>query len=94
MPTDCFSSDLGFIGSIQPCSQALFVINFSTAPIVTVPCPDCSITQFPSHNLSCGQILPQTSGKEFVAEATSKASFNLPSAVSFNQSGMLLFSGQ
>jgi glutamate synthase (NADPH/NADH) small chain len=30
-----------------------------------------SITQLPSHNLSCGQILPQISGKVLVAEETS-----------------------
>ncbi len=40
---------------------------FSTDPIVTVPCPDCSMTQLPSHSRSCGQIRPQISGKVFVA---------------------------
>ena len=50
------------MGSIHLFSHAFSVINFSTDPIVTVPCPDCSITQLPSHNLSWGQILPQTSG--------------------------------
>jgi len=50
IPTDCFISFNGFIGSTQPFSHAVLVINFSTAPIVTVPCPDCSITQLPSHN--------------------------------------------
>ena len=71
IPTDCFNSEIGLIGSTQPFSHAVLVINFSTAPIVTVPWPDCSITQLPSHNRSWGHILPQTSGIEFVAEDTS-----------------------
>ena len=44
---------------------------FSTAPIVTVPCPACSITQLPSHSRSCGQMRPQISGRKLVAEDSS-----------------------
>ena len=40
---------------------------FSTAPMVTVPCPACSMTQLPSQSRSCGQIRPQISGKVLVA---------------------------
>ncbi len=40
---------------------------FSTAPMVTVPWPDCSITQLPSHSRSCGQMRPQISGMLLVA---------------------------
>ena len=54
------------IGFTHPLSHAFSVINFSIEPMVTVPCPDCSITQFPSHSRSCGHILPQTSGMLFV----------------------------
>ena len=43
------------------------VMYFSTEPIVTVPWPDCSITQLPSHSRSWGQIRPQISGKAFVS---------------------------
>ena len=67
---------------------------FSTAPIVTVPWPACSMTQLPSHSRSCGQIRPQISGKVLVAWLSSQASRSRPSAVSFSQSGMLLCSGQ
>ena len=62
IPTDCLSSFFTLNGFTHPLSQAVSVIYFSIDPMVTVPCPDCSITQFPSHNLSCGHILPQTSG--------------------------------
>jgi hypothetical protein len=44
---------------------------FSTEPMVTVPWPDCSITQLPSHSRSCGQMRPQISGKVLVAWLTS-----------------------
>ena len=53
---------LGLTVFTHPLSHAVSVIYFSIDPIVTVPCPDCSMTQFPSHNLSCGHILPQISG--------------------------------
>ena len=65
----------------------------STAPMVTLSNP-FSITQLPSHNRSCGQMRPQISGNVLVALLTSYASSNRFSAVSFNQSGMLLLSGQ
>ena len=39
----------------------------STAPIVTAPWPENSITQLPSQSLSCGQMRPQISGMEEVA---------------------------
>ena len=51
----------------QPSSQAVSVMYFSTEPMVTVPCPDCSMTQLPSQSRSCGQIRPQISGKVLVA---------------------------
>ena len=40
---------------------------FSTEPMVTVPWPDCSMTQLPSQSRSCGQMRPQISGKVLVA---------------------------
>ena len=52
------------------------------------------MTQFPSQSRSCGQILPQISGNVLVAWLTSYASSSRFSAVSFSQSGMLLWSGQ
>ena len=67
---------------------------FSTEPIVTVPWPDCSITQLPSQSRSCGQMRPQISGRLLVADDTSNASSSRPSAVSISQSGMLLWTGQ
>ena len=42
-------------------------MNFSTEPMVTVPKPDFSMTQLPSHSRSCGQMRPQISGKLLVA---------------------------
>ena len=66
IPTDCFFSDLTFMGLTHLFSHAFSVIYFSIDPIVTVPCPDCSITQLPSQSRSCGHILPQTSGILFV----------------------------
>ncbi len=44
IPTDSGRSSAGRMGSTQPCSQAWSVMYFSTAPIVTVPWPDCSMT--------------------------------------------------
>ena len=35
--------------------------------MVTVPWPDCSMTQLPSHSRSCGQMRPQISGMVEVA---------------------------
>ena len=52
MPTDCLSSFFTLKGLTQPLSHAVSVIYFSIDPMVTVPWPDCSITQLPSHNLS------------------------------------------
>ena len=52
IPTLWFFSYFTSIGLIQPCSHALSVIYFSIDPMVTVPWPDCSITQLPSHNRS------------------------------------------
>jgi hypothetical protein len=80
-------------GLTQPISHAVSVMNFSTLPIVTAPNPG-SITQLPSHNLSCGQMRPQISGIDEVADDASYASSSRPSAVSRSQSGMLLWSGQ
>ena len=67
MPTLSARSSAGRIGFTQPCSQAVSVMYFSTAPMVTVPWPDCSITQLPSQRRSCGQMRPQISGKVLVA---------------------------
>ena len=47
-----FSSFFNFTGLTHPCSQAVSLIYFSMDPIVTVPCPDCSMTQIPSQSLS------------------------------------------
>ena len=52
-------------------SKAVSVMYFSTAPMVTAPWPDCSMTQLPSHSRSCGQIRPQISGMLLVAEDSS-----------------------
>jgi len=41
--------------------------GLSMLPMVTVPWPDSSITQLPSHSRSCGQIRPQISGNVLVA---------------------------
>ncbi len=60
----------GRIGRTQPISNAVSVMNFSTAPMVTLSKP-FSMTQLPSHRRSCGQIRPQISGKVLVAELTS-----------------------
>ncbi len=92
-PTLCGSSVRGRGGLIQPRSQAVSLMYFSTAPMVTLSKP-FSMTQLPSQSRSCGQMRPQISGKVLVAEETSYASSSRPSAVSFSQSGMLLFSGQ
>ena len=67
MPTLSGRSAIGRAGCTQPSSQAVSVMYFSTAPIVTVPWPACSMTQLPSHSRSCGQIRPQISGKVLVA---------------------------
>ena len=71
MPIDWPSSRIGLIGRTQPFSQAVSVMYFSTAPMVTLPWPDCSITQPPSHRRSCGQMRPQTSGMFEVAAESS-----------------------
>ena len=55
------------MGSTHPSSHAVSVTYFSIEPIVTVPCPDCSMTQLPSHRRSCGQMRPQISGKVLVS---------------------------
>ena len=65
-----------------------------TDPMVTVPWPDCSMTQLPSHRRSCGQMRPQISGNVLVAWLRSYASSKRPSAVRRSQSGMLLCRGQ
>ncbi|EKD60883.1 MAG: hypothetical protein ACD_54C00504G0001 [uncultured bacterium] len=67
MPTDSVRWVRAAIGLTQPISHALSVRYFSTEPMVTVPWPDCSITQLPSHRRSCGQMRPQISGKVLVA---------------------------
>jgi hypothetical protein len=67
MPTLRGRSTTGRIGLTQPSSQAVSVMYFSTAPMVTVPWPDCSMTQLPSQSRSCGQMRPQISGKVLVA---------------------------
>ena len=94
IPTLSGRSAKGRAGCTQPSSQAVSVMYFSTAPMVTVPWPACSMTQLPSHSRSCGQIRPQISGKVLVAWLSSYASRSRPSAVSFSQSGILLCSGQ
>ena len=67
MPTLSGRSASGRIGSTQPSSQAVSLMYFSMAPMVTVPWPDCSMTQLPSHKRSCGQMRPQISGMVEVA---------------------------
>ena len=52
MPIHIFFSYFTSMGLIQPCSHALSVMYFSTDPMVTVPWPDCSITQLPSQRRS------------------------------------------
>ena len=70
MPPLSARSTRGAAGLTQPISQAVSVMYFSIEPMVTVPWPDCSITQFPSHKRSCGQMRPQISGKVLVAWLT------------------------
>ena len=67
IPTLSGRSASGRTGCTQPSSQAVSVMYFSTAPMVTVPWPACSMTQLPSQSRSCGQIRPQISGKVLVA---------------------------
>ena len=67
IPTDWARSRNGFRGFTQPCSQAVSVMNFSTAPMETVSHPACSMTQEPSHRRSWGQMRPQISGMVEVA---------------------------
>ena len=66
MPTLALRSVAGEGTPTQPSSQAVSVMNFSIAPMVTVPWPACSMTQLPSHSRSCGQMRPQISGKLLV----------------------------
>src|SRR3546814_10115975 len=68
MPIDCGRSRRGFAGFTQPRCQAVSVMNFSMAPMVTVPWPDCSMTQLLSHSRSWGQMRPQISGQLLVAD--------------------------
>ncbi len=70
MPTLWGSSRSGVGGVIQPRSQAVSVMYFSTAPMVTLSKP-FSMTQLPSQSRSCGQMRPQISGKVLVEAATS-----------------------
>ena len=70
MPTLCASSVRARGGVTQPRSQAVSVMYFSTAPMVTLSKP-FSMTQLPSQSRSCGQMRPQISGKVLVAAATS-----------------------
>ena len=53
-----FSANLGF----NPLAKASSEIKVSTAPIEIAPCPVFN-EHAPSHNTSCGQILPKISGK-------------------------------
>ena len=77
------------ISGFHPISNAFSVIYFSVEPIVTAPKPSFNV-HAPSHNLSCGHTLPQTSGKLLVEWHNSAASIILPSLTSFNQSGIKL----
>ena len=94
MATFAERSRLGRKGCTHPSWKACSVSVFSTAPIVTVPCPLRSKTQLPSHRRSCGQIRPQISGKALIALKRSHASRHSPSAHSMSQSGMSLPTGQ
>ena len=49
----------------HPRFNASSVMYFSILPMVTAPKPSFKV-HAPSHNLSCGQILPQISGRELV----------------------------
>ncbi len=70
MPTLSGRSRRGWIGFTQPRSQAVSVMYFSTAPMVTESKP-FSMTQLPSQRRSCGQMRPQISGKLLVAAESS-----------------------
>jgi hypothetical protein len=52
-------------------SKAVSAMYFSTEPMVTVPWPDCSMTQLPSHSRSWGQIRPHISGRLLLPAAIS-----------------------
>ena len=57
----------------QPSDNALSVIYFQFDRLFTASYPVFNV-QAPSHNFSCGQILPHISGKEFVSWHRSAAS--------------------
>jgi len=50
---------------LQPWFSASSVMYFSILPIVIAPKPSFNV-HAPSHNLSCGHILPHISGSELV----------------------------
>ena len=87
-PIDSGRSIAGAAGLTQPFSKAVSVMCFSAAPMVT------DSTLFQSHSFphwrSCGQIRPHISGMLLVCEDRRSPSSIRPSAVSINQSGMLL----
>jgi hypothetical protein len=71
----------------QPCLRASSVMYFSIEPMLTAPSPSFRV-QAPSHNRSCGQMRPQTSGSELVRCDSSAASNSLPALIRFSQLGM------
>jgi hypothetical protein len=75
------------MSGFQPRLRASSVMYFSIEPMVTAPRPSFSV-QAPSHSRSCGQMRPQTSGRELVLWDSSAASNRLPSSISFSQLGM------
>ena len=81
-----------FCDGFQPWARASSVIYFSMAPMVTAPNPSLRV-HAPSHSLSCGQILPQISGRELVRCDSSAASKRRPSLTSFSQFGIRLCTG-
>src|SRR6266404_276493 len=64
------------MSGFQPCLNASSVMYFSMAPMLTAPMPSFSV-HAPSHSLSCGQIRPHISGREFVWCESSAASTSL-----------------
>jgi hypothetical protein len=81
----------GGLATTQPCSKALWIVQYSICLIITGS-SSMSSTQADSHG--AGQIRPVNSGKLFVAWSRSMAPFQSPTRARSFQSGIRLPSGQ
>ena len=75
------------ISGRQPILKAVSVMYFSILPMVTAPNSSFSV-HAPSHNRSCGQTRPHTSGRLLVLCDNSAASKIRPSLAKLNHCGM------